>query len=448
MAALRMLVRTMWRRHLVASLLLALMAGLAASVVGASFQAADRASTSLERYTARSRTYDLMLNGCPPGVNPDELTGVSDLLLQCANPRVANEFRAMIRGLPGVEETTVAPIFVVGLLDPSVSNRWGRLTLVGGTATPGTPAAGHPIVVRGRVADPAAPDEIVVSTVAAKVARLHVGDRVRLAAWKQEDLDAAIDGSIAPTTAPFTSKVVGVVRSIDDVQTSEAGNLSDAIIPGNLNLLVGPGWIAAHGGELPGYGSGVMVRLRGGAAAKPAFQDLMAAAPGGWRSQVSGLGDSDPKSLQHVIDLERQAVLIFAAIAIVAAVTLVGLTTTRQLHRAAEGSLQLRSLGMAPRDLRLVNATRALTIGAVAAAVSAVGVVALSPLGPVGMARDLEFDLGARLDVRVVAITSLALIGLFVLAGIATPTTTHPARLPGTIGRASRLDRMLHRGGR
>jgi ABC-type lipoprotein release transport system permease subunit len=437
----------MWRHHLAASLLLALVAGLAASVVGASFQAADRASTSLERYTARSRTYDEFVSGCPPGVDPNELNGIADLLLHCTNPQVANELRAVLSDLPGVEQTTVASIFVVGLLDPSVSNGWGRLTLLGGTATPGSPPAGHPIVLDGRLADPTAPDEIVVSTVAATAAGLHVGDTVRLAAWRQQDLDAAIDGSVAPTTSPFTSKVVGVVRSLDDLQSTEAGNLSDAIISGNINLYVAPGWVAVHGSGLPGYGTGVMVRLRGGASAKLGFQELMNTAPSGWMSQVSDVGDSNPATVQHVIDLERQAVLIFAAIAIVAAVTFVGLTTTRHLQRAAEGSLQLRALGMTHRDLRLVNAARSLTIGTVAAAVSAIGVVALSPVGPVGIARDLEFDLGVHLSATVMGITVAALIGLFVLTGLLTPTALRRPRQAGERGRASLVDRVLRAGG-
>ena len=50
-----MLVRTAWRRHWRASLFLAVIAGLAAGIVGASFQAAARADTPLERFAAHSR---------------------------------------------------------------------------------------------------------------------------------------------------------------------------------------------------------------------------------------------------------------------------------------------------------------------------------------------------------------------------------------------------------
>ena len=55
MGAIEMLARAAWRRHWRASVFLAVVAGLAAGVVGASFQAAARSLTSLERFTVQSR---------------------------------------------------------------------------------------------------------------------------------------------------------------------------------------------------------------------------------------------------------------------------------------------------------------------------------------------------------------------------------------------------------
>src|SRR4051794_19361602 len=106
MNAIRMLVVRAWRRHALASLFLALVAGASAALVGASFQAADRASTSLVRFAARSHVYDALVQGCPPGIDPSELRSQTDLLERCANPDTARRLTHFLAGLPDVVRTT------------------------------------------------------------------------------------------------------------------------------------------------------------------------------------------------------------------------------------------------------------------------------------------------------------------------------------------------------
>jgi hypothetical protein len=86
MSAIAMLVRAAWRRHWRASVFLAVVAGLAAGVVGASFQAAARADTSLARFRERSRIYDRIVQGCPPGVNPNDIESTAEGIRLCSNP--------------------------------------------------------------------------------------------------------------------------------------------------------------------------------------------------------------------------------------------------------------------------------------------------------------------------------------------------------------------------
>ena len=421
-----------WRAHWRASVFLAVVAGLVAGVVGASFQAAGRADTSLDRFSARSRRYDLVVQGCPPGVDPATLHGQADTLAQCVNVARAEEFRKVLARQPGVEGTAVTTSLVVGLLDPTVSNHWGRLTLLSGIATPRTTAVGaRPIVLEGRLPDPAAPDEVVLSEDAARITGLHAGDVARLAGWLQEDLDAAIDGTVAPETAVVPSKVVGVVRNLDDVQSSGGGTLSEGI-PGDFNVAAGPAWMAAHAAGFPGYGSAVLVRLRGGPSSVRSFEALLDTAPGGWFNQASPVVDTDSSSIRRVIDLERNALLVFAGVAILAGVAFVGLTVMRQLTRESAESRLLLSLGMTRRDLHVLNVARALTIAAWAGVVAVVTIVALSPLGPLGLARKLEFDLGVRFDLLVVATTVLAIVLFFAVVGLMTPVAVSddgPARL-------------------
>lgn len=438
-----MLVRTEWRRHWRASVFLAVVAGLAAGVVGASFQAVALAGTSYERFAERSRVYDAVAHGCPPGTNVEEVTADFEALLkQCTTPVVAERFRSVVSRVRGVERTGIVSTLVVALLDPSVSNHWGRFTLLAGVSSLNSPSPPtQPIIVSGRLYAPTASDEIVLSETAAAATRLRVGDVVQMAGWHQADLDAAIDGSVPPQTSAFTSKVVGIVRRLEDVQATSTGGLSDSTIPGDTNVLAGPGWMAAHGADLAGYGTGVMVRVQGGTPALAALQADMKQAPEGWFNQVEPVNSVEPVSVRSVIDLERRALLVFAFIAIVAGVVFVGLTVVRQLRRESAESGPMLALGMTRRDLRAVNVVRALIIAVPACVVALATTIALSPLGPLGLARKLEFDLSVRFDAVVLTSTVLAMLILFSVAGIVTPVEAQAAR--PVKARASRLDPAL-----
>src|SRR5438874_12933268 len=110
---------------------------------------------------------------------------------------VAARFRRAVDRMDCVEHTSVTTTAVVGLLDSSVSNRWGRITLLAGMRSADSPDPPlRPIIVSGRLYNPDAPDEIVASETAARAAGLHVGDVVHMASWRQTDLDAAVDGSV------------------------------------------------------------------------------------------------------------------------------------------------------------------------------------------------------------------------------------------------------------
>src|SRR5882724_265296 len=105
MNAVIMLVGNAWRRYWRASIFLALVAGAAASVVGASFQAAARSETSLARFARQSRIYDLMVQGCPPNVDPRSISGQADGIKRCLNSELNAQFRRVLDGVRGVERT-------------------------------------------------------------------------------------------------------------------------------------------------------------------------------------------------------------------------------------------------------------------------------------------------------------------------------------------------------
>ncbi len=228
------------------------------------------------------------------------------------------------------------------------------------------------------------------------------------------------------------------------MQTNNLGSLSDATIPGDENVFAGPAFMAAHGGDLPGYGSGVLVRLRGGASAGAAFDaTLNKTPPEGWFNQAGPASEVDLKTVRRVIDLERRALLVFALIAVVASVVFVGLTAVRQLRRESADAYRLAALGMTRRDLRVINVARALTIAAPACLVAIAGIVALSPFGPLGLARKLEYHLGVRVDGRVLAATVLALLIMFAVSGLIAPVRVNAVERTPVHRPASRLEPAL-----
>jgi hypothetical protein len=443
-SAIGMLVRTGWRRHWRASLFLAVVAGLSASVIGASFQAAARADTSLERFVARSQVYNRVVFGCPPGVDPDKVSSQNEFLAKCGSRVTAERLRSALRGIGaigGIDRSAVVSTMVVALLDPSVKNSWGRLTLLAGVSTPRALPPGRPIILEGRGYNPDAPDEVVISEDAAKSTGLHAGDTVHISSWRQASLDDAIDGIVAPQLPAFSSKVVGVVRNLENTQVPGSGSLSDSTIPGDVSVYAGPAWTAAHATGLAGYGSGVLVKLHGGDSGIPAFERaLKKLAPQGWNTQTSSVISVDPASIQRVIDLERRALLVFAFIAIAASVVFVGLTAIRQLRRESVNAPNLMALGMTHRNLRTINVVRALTIAAPACVVAAIGIIALSPFGPLGLARRLEYELPVRVDAGVIVVTLLAILLLFAFAGLLTPVDAKASRRARLPAASSRLE--------
>ena len=80
MNAITMLVRKASPPHWRESIFLAVVAGFATSVVGASFQAAARSETSLTRFTQQSRIYDLVTGLPAPEWIPRASRASADLI--------------------------------------------------------------------------------------------------------------------------------------------------------------------------------------------------------------------------------------------------------------------------------------------------------------------------------------------------------------------------------
>ena len=313
-------------------------------------------------------------------------------------------------------------------------------------------------VLEGRLPDPRRDDEAVINDAAVaalKPAHLGVGSVVTLRSLSPADYRAL--GNQDPPANYDWSKATGPVdklRIVGVIRIPAQYVLSFASGPW---VLPSPGWAAARLGSAgpdgpPPTGQpavadfyNAVVRLNGGAAAVPAFDADVARAYGRADIPVKDLAD-DIKRVQRSLDVERTAVLLFAAAVVLASVVLVGQAVARSVRTGSGSVPELRAMGLPPSAIVAgLVAPHAVTI-ATAAAVSVVSAVLLSALFPIGLGHRLDPALGSHVDWRVLAVGVPATV-IGIAAGCALAawiTTRRLAGRPNTartrlVGAATRL---------
>jgi ABC-type lipoprotein release transport system permease subunit len=269
-------------------------------------------------------------------------------------------------------------------------------------------------VIEGRLPDPNADDEAVINVATTK---LRLDTPVQLGTeftWRNpsmEDVEQHPEGMPSDfdwTTArgPVTKlRIVGVVRlPMDSVASFASGGL----------LIAGPGWAAAHLDETPVYFTNALVRLENGAADVSKFKADV--------SQIYGRDDLpvkdlsvDIKRVQRSVDLEETALFLFGVAVVAAAVVLVGQSLVRSVRAGASGLPVLRAMGLGRASLYVGLVAPHLVTVAVALLVAAITGALLSARFPIGLARQLDPDLGIHVDAtRFVASLTVMAVVLFI----------------------------------
>ena len=411
--AIALWVRSVLRRRWVATVTLGLFAGLSAGLIGASLQAARRADGAVERHRARSRSYDVIVQGCPAAVVDPQALSQEEGVRLCVNRHTTESMaQDILANRPDVESWTTAGFLMAGILDPTAKTGWGRGVQMMAMAKPDVGAiVSRQILLAGRWADQAATDEVMIGEGAAAAGNIHVGDTIRLASWSQAHIDIPTSSAGTPETAPIECRVVGILRGPGDLQRRPSGDLTGLFLPDGL--YAGPGWTAAHGDDFATWGYGAAVRLRGGPSAVSEFGSSLAEGTPGWNINTGSVEDVDLPALRRGVDTERQGVLVFAMIAMVAAVVFVGLTLARQLRREQGDRAALAALGFTRSGLIIGSVVRSLFAALMAIGIAVIAIVGLSPLGPVGLARRLEYSHPIRFDWPVLEVVAVALALFF-----------------------------------
>jgi|tagenome__1003787_1003787.scaffolds.fasta_scaffold20972526_2 ABC-type lipoprotein release transport system permease subunit len=376
-----MLARLELRRRWRSTVALALLVGAIGAIVLATAAGARRTDSSLQRFNTVSRSADAELS---IGANPT----ARDLDTFRHTPGI--EAMARLRGY-ALTTTANENLALAAPIDAAMGDVVDRVRLI-----------------KGRPADPAAPNELTIGEALAAQLHLHVGSR--FAAYAATPAQVAIGlaggnpGAPAGPTVQF--RIVGIVRRPLDLGVrSSTGGVA----------LMTPGFNRKYASRVGVFTDVLRVKTVHGTADLPR---VVAAARKLWGTQptflVQGLG-IETEGAGSAIDVLSQSLWIFAAVMAVAGLVAIGIVLTRDIANVTVDQSTLRSLGATRVQRVLVVGSRAVVIAIGGACVAGVGAVLASPLFPVGLARRADPDLGIHAD-SFVLLAGIALLGALVLA--------------------------------
>jgi hypothetical protein len=316
-----------------------------------------------------------------------------------------------VRALPEVAALTTFPAYTSLPIDGVAS---GQITPFILADRAGMRTIEAPVVLAGRLADPARADDAVVTAAFPGSTGLEVGDTVtaHLTTPTQADASVVTGWAGRPGGPVVRLRIVGVVRSLwygDDVG-------------GTGSLIPSPGLLARYRDNFLGRAGMVplnaIVRLRGGEAALPRFRADVARVGGLPGIQILDRGEV-ARHYRSVTGFESSCLLALGLAAFLAGLVLAGQAITR--HVSASGG-ELRALGAVglTRPQAAAAAAAGPVLAAAAGAAAGAGLaVAVSRWLPFGAAATKEPHPGVTADWLVLGSGSALIVALVAAAAAA-----------------------------
>ncbi|MBV9952918.1 MAG: ABC transporter permease [Acidimicrobiia bacterium] len=292
----------------------------------------------------------------------------------------------------------------------------------------------------GRRPDPNRVDEVAFNLTAARLYHLHVGQRLDIGAFDDDEVSQTEDPSTLRPKFRMKATIVGIGLFPEEVVQDESDRSPLGLFTlayfekvEHLGTYSWEGLVLRHGDK-----DVVSVKRR--------YHDLVASK--GFPEFYRVTSVDTFHSLQAVRPLSL-ALGIFGLIAVVVAVVLTGLSVTREIGAVVPARRDLRALGVTGRvDLlaAVVGPGIAIIAGVVGAALLA---FMLSPVMPLGQVRRVEVDRGFDIDWTVLGLGALALVVVLGVVAVVTAVVTRPraARVQRSAARTSRLSAAMSRMG-
>jgi ABC-type antimicrobial peptide transport system permease subunit len=393
-----------WR----SALAIAVLVGLVGAAVLASAAGADRSSTSLRRFIADSRSSDVEID-----LDHPTATELADFrrVPQVADFALLHVYALVPHGRPNLKNAA------------SVDGRIGSVV-------------DRARLVRGRVANPDAVDEIMIGEGLAAQQHLDVGGYL--------DADSITPAQLALTYAnkdpgrpagpAIRLRIVGIYRRPLD--------LGDLAASGGV-VIETQAFDRAYANRVGLFTTVLRVRTRAAAADVP---QVTAAARRVFGKQFSTVSDVSAEShgAEDAINVLTLALWIFAGVAALAGGVAISIVLARDASGSKSDQSTLSALGLTPGERVLILEIRVLLVLAGGLLVALVSAIALSPLFPIGIARRAEPTPGLSVDGRVLGL-GLGTIAVFVaLAGlVAAIRAARPASTSTPEPRARRSRRTI-----
>jgi hypothetical protein len=399
----RLDLRLRWRSLLVLVLLIA----LAAVTVMTAVAGARRGASAVDRLLAETLPATVGVFPNQPGFDWDA-----------------------VRALPEVEALTT---FVLGAA-------YVVEELPRDSEAPGFPPADdevmrtieRPVVLEGRIPDPARADEVVVSPAFEDTYGLGVGDTVTLRLYSPKTQDGLFytDTAGEPDGPTVEARIVGVGRT----PMGAGGEETEGA------LLPSPGLFAQYAPNLVGTsGEGTLnafVRLHGGEAATAEFKAGL--------EELTGRSDidlpnfaADARHVRDVTGFEADALLVFALAAGVAAVFLVGQSVVRYVSSTVADLQVLRAVGLTPRQSAWAAAAGPTLAAVAGSALGVAGAVVASRWFPIGTASTFEPAPGFDVDQPVLVVGVAAVLALVAAGAVGTARFALRSSRAGSTSRRS-----------
>lgn len=359
----RLLLRSELRRRGWAWLAVAVIGGLAGTFVLTAAAGARRTASAFTRFQHATRSPDFAFS--PQGR---------------ADPGALARLRAT-RGVVAVVGFSYFPVVPerAGVRAFENANAFGPLGLQFGTEVY------RYLVLEGRRADERRADEVTVNPELAKLAHLHVGQRVRLT-------------SPVDVGHPLVT-VVGIHRGEFDVGPNAAN--ASMLLTSAFTATVVDRFYAASDQFRPAY----LVRVdhrepRAMARVRAATLELF---PG-------TVVQPSPSAVTDGIRVQATALAILAAIAGLATVVALAQAAGRLALAGADDRVLLAALGVTTGGNVIAATIPALLAGVAAAVLAVVGAALASGIHPTGLARQVEPAPGLRLDALVLVLGAVAVV--------------------------------------
>lgn len=258
---------------------------------------------------------------------------------------------------------------------------------------------GRPVVMDGRMYDPLAPDEVVVSEQLAK--QVPVGSTFDFQPFAKDQSQLDLSGD-TPKGPQLTMRVVGKVRLVNQFLFTE-------------QALVSPGFRARYGSEVGLIENADVQLMRGSADVATLQRDVNEViAPG---TPVLDL-HAVSRRVDTTVAVEYSALMLLGVVVALAGGLLVSQALIRSAGIISGDLVVLRAVGMTRQDITSAAVLNHLVTAAVAMITAGVTAVGVSPFLPVGLGRQIDVDVGAHFDWLVLG-PGVAATGLLVVMEVA-----------------------------